>query len=164
MRTYPPPNLTDSYWGGTLHPNISVYLWLVHRPVREISHSVPYSPLGFPQRFPVQVLARVWTTDDLRVPKWWCSRHVLRQPKAPALSLRWLNQLSQEKLRSCCATQGKPFYHCLRKNGTPVNIHCYSEGGLVFVTSVQRTHPFHWAKHTSESILPQRTHSCKSQD
>lgn len=41
--------------------------------------------------------------DDPRVPKWWCSRHVLRWPKAPAFSLRWLNQLSQ---RNCgCAAR-----------------------------------------------------------
>ena len=40
-----------------MHPNIIVYLWLMHGPVREISSSVAYSILGFPQRFPVQVLA-----------------------------------------------------------------------------------------------------------
>lgn len=33
-----------------MHPNIIAYLWVMHG-------LVAYSSLGFPQRFPVQVLA-----------------------------------------------------------------------------------------------------------
>lgn len=83
-------------------------------------------------------------TEKLMVPEHWCSGHML-WAKMLGSTLSWLHHLSHEEPWLCCTIQGKLHYHCLVKNDTPVNIHCYF-GSCLFVCFlinivVQRTQP-----------------------